>query len=373
MKRKRKHRKCKKCIDRLSKPKPKAENVLSEEACRRIINRLQLLRNYHKMTMIQQLHHHCKGKSVFTEEYLSSYFTGKRDLVQQGLNEFPDIFVCNDRIIIASTTGSKHRAVWFGKPSFYFIDKTRYHQDELLYLNGKISSDGVSFCDTNKTIQNADISFLFEEPSEPEIPENLNELIIYGYARKYVTIDSLLQICISYYVCKEEFAMYGDRLGIVGDNRCKIKYTTPYGWCCAFGSFPIDSNTTNHYQWLLYIDKKPGFSIGITSERNVNELFDNDQDYPKYSYSSNGLVRNCNQAPFRHKGKRSPFEAGDTILMDLDFSKNELKFVINGNHLGCLIKDIIRGPIYYFGVCMGSPPDQLTIKRFNWFNDTTST
>eukprot|EP01083_Nonionella_stella_P089680 250300_1 len=146
-----------------------------------------------QVSFLEKLHSHCLQKSLFTEIYLNQYsgfkpslssFLGEKEsdsschIYQAGMERVfkrsPEIFVYHNRVIIASNSEDEQRHCYMRiRRIFNVIEtNTRLCCAELVYIHGKISSNGIEFYDLQNTIQNRDISFLLSKPEKRHFQAN---------------------------------------------------------------------------------------------------------------------------------------------------------------------------------------------------------
>ena len=97
-------------------------------------------------------------------------------------------------------------------------------------------------------------------------------------------------------------------------------------------------------QWKLTITKRQSDSIiGIASMPNINDTYWN----INYGYQTSGGDK-------WKLGKWSdygiPTGSGQALIINVDFKRKEIGFVVNGKDQGVAFKDVEIGPVYYLVV-----------------------
>ena len=136
-----------------------------------------------------------------------------------------------------------------------------------------------------------------------------------------------------------------------------------WGFCeprNVYGSIGIDSKDQRIYRWTITVTKRawgePLF-IGIASTRDIHGHYKDIH----YGYSAKTGVK-CKLGSF--DGYGFSIQSGGSLMMNVDFQRKEVSFVVDGKDLGVAFTDIEIGPRYYLCASIYKGGDILTISNF---------
>eukprot|EP01084_Bolivina_argentea_P062711 114678_1 len=189
----------------------------------------------------------------------------------------------------------------------------------------------------------------------------------FGYIRKmnnmllkYAIPTEISFICLSYYFMIDSFEIHHPEIRILNQTT-SMKTSEDDLWCSAYGTIPIQSNSTNHYQWTIKINKTCNtLAIGIATNRNINGAFHKHKSIT-YGYHSRG--HKFSSGKWEKYG--DSYTSQDIIIMDIDLVLKQIKFVKNNKDQGVAFKNIIcaKKP-YYLAISSYFQYDSVSICRF---------
>lgn len=176
-----------------------------------------------------------------------------------------------------------------------------------------------------------------------------NKHIIYGWIRKQKHFENIIipttiyYLCILYFREEEIFQIISDNGIILSKDRKKItKIDQNWNYDISNTNYgtEIDSDTGFLHRWTLKLVHKIEYlniTIGITTQINPNQIYNEDQNVLCYYFCDDYKFSNNNENGYY--GKR--WMIGDILTINLDLNKKQLYLLINQKNQGVAFENIL--------------------------------